>query len=631
MPHDASPNRRTIPFRHSPACTLAGLAGCALLIAGCDNLTSARNGAGAPFGLGVPGAAPAFSNEDAAQEQSDALARDIEEADIVKQSGNLLLALNRYKGLLIVDVTDPDKPALVGELDLRGRGVEMYAVGAQAYVLLSADIYYHAAPFAGGATPAALTVAPPLPPPDFDGSQLAIVDIADPSAPALLGKISMAGFANESRRVGDVLYVAGANIVPAGAADDGINGAAGFLASINIADPADIQPVAREVFSGAATGMYVSQTHAFAASDHYDEISGQSFTRVQMVDISDPAGAITLLASFDVPGVVRNRFYMDEFGGAFRVVTESRGFGFRQVRLFTFDLADPDDVVPLGETSIIEGESLEAVRFDGVRGYVVTFLRVDPLFVVDLSDPANPAVTGELEVPGFSTHIEPRGERLIAVGIDDTDGRRPAVSYYDVSDPATPTELGRIILGPPGSFTTSDAVYDEKAFKIVDEIGLIAIPFRHVDYSRPVGDGRNTFASDAAARPLCMNGVQLVDFDDDALTQRGWFEHEGKVMRVGMAGERLFALSVAGLATVDISDRDQPAPMGKAAFFDADEMDGFVSDCGGFMPIDPGFEPNVRPVLIEIFLDGEMCGTISAVPAAMLVGGLGFVGRRRRR
>src|SRR6185295_13039132 len=99
----------------------------------------------------------------------------------------------------------------------------------------------------------------------------------------------------------------------------------------------------------------------------------------------------------------------------------------------TFDLSDLDNVTPLGQTQIMQNESLEAVRFDGPRGYAVTFFRTDPLFVLDLSDPANPIVAGNLEVPGFSTHIEPRGDRLIAVGIDDTDGQRPAVAYYDVS------------------------------------------------------------------------------------------------------------------------------------------------------------------------------------------------------
>ena len=242
---------------------------------------------------------------------------------------------------------------------------------------------------------------------------------------------------------------------------------------------------------------------------------------MQYADISDPGGEITLRDDWMVPGHIRNRFYMDDHQGTFRITTESGGFGFREVRLYTYDLADPDAVTALGDTLIIQGESLEAVRYDGDRAYAVTFLRIDPLFVIDLSDPANPAVRGELEVPGFSTHLEPRGDRLIAVGIDDTQGRRPAVAYYDVSDPANPSQIGRVILGPPFSFTESDAVYDEKAFKIIDDLNLILIPFSHVEFDviEP-GPGAvpppfffgdpvvgPAIAPGSASRPKCTNAV----------------------------------------------------------------------------------------------------------------------------
>ena len=95
-------------------------------------------------------------------------------------------------------------------------------------------------------------------------------------------------------------------------------------------------------------------------------------------------------------------------------------------------------------------KSLRSVRFDGERGYAVTFQQVDPLFVLDLSDPANPLVAGELEVPGYSTHMVPLGDRLVAVGFDDTAGIRPAVALYDVADPSEPRQLERVALADTG-------------------------------------------------------------------------------------------------------------------------------------------------------------------------------------
>lgn len=559
--------------------------------------------------------------------------REIEEADVVKVVGDKVYVLNRFKGLIIIDVSNPDAPAIIGTFDLRGRGVEMYVVASQVFAVLSAD-YYIA--YADGGNVAVASNGPVPPAPDFEGSQLAIIDVSNPASPQSQGKINLAGYATASRRVGDVIYVVGENYISYSGPQPVSNSdlQEGFVASVNVADPANILPVARETFTGRSLAIHVSQTMIFAAGQDYDQDSGGSFTHVQVIDISDPAGAIVLRGTVDVPGFIRNRFFMDDFNDVFRIATESNGFGFRTVRVFTYDLTDLDAIAALGQVEVIQGESLEAVRFDGEKGYVVTFLRVDPLFVIDLRDPANPAVSGHLEVPGFSTHLEPRDTRLIAVGVDDTDGRRPAVTYYDVSDPASPSELGRVVLGPPGSFTDSDAIYDEKAFKVVDALGLIAIPFHHVEYN---GGGPIPIPLDAPVQagaegsqgPTCINGVQLVDFNDTALTQRGWFEHRGRVERVGVVGTRVFALSQAAFQTVNIDDRDHPVKAGQADFFDAADLPYYADDCGGYWgPIDPMPFPSGPASWAAILqLLNGLCGTVGILPMLMIPACL-FVGRR---
>jgi hypothetical protein len=290
----------------------------------------------------------------------------------------------------------------------------------------------------------------------------------------------------------------------------------------------------------------------------------------------------------------------------------------------------------------MQGESLEAARFDGPQGYIVTFLRVDPLFVIDLRDPAHPAVTGNLVVPGFSTHLEPRGSRLIAVGVDDTDGRRPAVAYYNVADPTAPSELGRVVLGPPGSFTDSDAIYDEKAFKVVDDLGLIAIPFHHEEFDGsvpptpvPLGGTASSAESDVAPAPTCINGVQLVDFNDTGLNERGWFEHRGRVERVGVVGTRVFALSQVAFQTVDITDRDNPVKVGQADFFGADDLPYYADDCGGgWRPIDPvplpsGFDP--LGALLQLLFGNGLCGAVGLLPMLIIPAGLIALKRARPR
>lgn len=569
----------------------------------------------------------------APQAQADAVGqafREIEEADVIKVVGNKIYVLNRFKGLVIIDATNPNAPVIVGDLDLLGRGVEMYVVGSQVFAILSADFYVaYAEP--GGVI---ADVGPAPPPPDFNGSQLAIIDVSDPANPQVDGKINLVGYASASRRVGNVIYVVGEEFISYGF-DQPVQSSdpqTGFVASVNVADPANIVPVQRETFSGRSLAIHVSQTTIFAASHEYDPDSA-SFTRVQAIDISDPAGAIALRGTTDVPGFIRNRFFMDDFEGVLRIATESDGFGFRQVRVYTYDLTDLDAIAALGQVDVIEGESLEAARFDGPRGYVVTFLRVDPLFVIDLRDPANPAVSGHLVVPGFSTHLEPRDTRLIAMGVDDTDGRRPAVAYYNVADPAAPSELGRVVLGPPGSFTDSDAIYDEKAFKIVDELGLIAIPFHHFEGDGgtpvpvPLGGGEPAAAENSDA-PKCTNGVQLVDFSDTALTRRGAFDHRGRVERVGVVGGRIFALSQAAFQTVHITDRDNPAKAGQADFFSGDDMAYYADDCGGYWgPIDLVVTEDPWGSFLSSLFGGGLCGALGAVPMLLIPVGL-FAGRR---
>lgn len=148
-------------------------------------------------------------------------------------------------------------------------------------------------------------------------------------------------------------------------------------------------------------------------------------------------------------------------------------------------MRNPDEIVRISELPIISGESLRAVRFDGARGYAVTFFQVDPLFVMDLSEPADPQLAGNLEVPGYSTHLVPLGTRLVGVGLDDTDGVRPAVALCDVSNRASPVELSRIIVGEAGRFeTVSEATVDEKALKVIEDAGLILLPFSSVDAAR---------------------------------------------------------------------------------------------------------------------------------------------------
>lgn len=136
-------------------------------------------------------------------------------------------------------------------------------------------------------------------------------------------------------------------------------------------------------------------------------------------------------------------------------------------------LPNPDQPRTLGKP----GEDLYATRFLDDRLYLVTFKKIDPLYVVDLTDPARPSIAGELELPGFSDFLHPAGEGyLVGVGLDTVpaeglgDGRFAwfqgvRLGLFDVSDPANPAEIDHIVVGRRGSGTP--ALSDPHAFSFL--------------------------------------------------------------------------------------------------------------------------------------------------------------------
>ncbi|TWT44848.1 Beta propeller domain protein [Phycisphaerae bacterium RAS1] len=560
---------------------------------------------------------------DIQQDQNDAqnvdLAREVEEADIVKLEEGFFYIANPYRGLRIIDATNADSPVLAGGVAVGGRGVELFLRDNRVFLFTAADFYNCAGRpvgFVEGEFDALLT-------PDYNGSRLWVIDVTDKTTPTIEEQFDFPGFVKATRRVGDVIYAVG-NAVPgfddnqndnadnsndnggdntndnadntnandnnANSNDNGADNAnandnAGensaddpvvfepidpalatsvFVTSISIADLADIHAVETDSFDGNSLDVQVGENALYVLGDDAADFGN---TLVSYVDISDPAGQIMRRDQFRVPGTVRNRFFADEFEGVFRIVTEAfNEFDFlTAVALYTYDVSNPDQVTRLAKLPIVANESLRAVRFDGPRGYAVTFQQIDPLFVLDLADPAAPKVSGSLEVPGYSTHIVPMGDRLVAVGFDNTEGVRPAVALYDVSDPAAPTQLSRIIVGDAwtGS-TSSEATVDEKALQVLEDAKLILLPFSTTDFE--TGG--------------YVDSLQLIDLGADELKALGTVSHRGLVRRSGLIDGRLWVLSDIAFQTVDIGDPAAAATLKEIEIIsEQDLLDAGLQNC----------------------------------------------------
>lgn len=189
---------------------------------------------------------------------------------------------------------------------------------------------------------------------------------------------------------------------------------------------------------------------------------------------SEPA----YVGSGRVQGTLLNSYSMSEYDGVLRVATTSYEYefgkgqdnGVHTLRLENGSLTEIGAVRGLGR-----GEQIQGVRFDGPRGYVVTFRQVDPFFVLDLSNPETPELVGELKVPGYSTYLKPiEGNRVIAVGMSGTDTgviTGVQVSVFDVSNPRNPTLVATSDIGD-----WSEATWDPHAFLWWEPTQQIVVP-----------------------------------------------------------------------------------------------------------------------------------------------------------
>jgi hypothetical protein len=457
--------------------------------------------------------------------------RAVVESDIWRLRGDTLYFFNQYRGLQVIRLTPPDAPRVLGTLPLAAAGEQLYVVsdpktGADRVVLLARN-------GCGWGN-------------DND-SQVLIVDPAPggSAAPAIVTRVELPGYIQESRLVGTALYVATQTYRPAPAKPGTDQSGESWLweygtqvTSIDLADPDAPQRRDALWFPGYGNVIHATDRFLFVALNDPDNW-WQS--QVQLLDCSASDGTLRLAGSLHAAGHVADKFKLNLDGDVFTVISEVNRWspsGRAVSVLETFSLADPARPRKLGQLEVGHGEGLYATRFDGSRAYLVTFLRVDPLWVVDLRDPAQPKVFGELEVPGWSTYIHPLGDRLVTIGVDNTAGWRVAVSLFDVRDPAHPALLARVPLGENHSW--SEATWDEKAFAVLPEAGLILVPYQSWSEN---GQGAR---------------VQLIDLGPDSLKPRGVVEHAFQPRRATVHGERIVSVSGRELLSVDASDRDQP-------------------------------------------------------------------------
>jgi uncharacterized secreted protein with C-terminal beta-propeller domain len=217
---------------------------------------------------------------------------------------------------------------------------------------------------------------------------------------------------------------------------------------------------------------------------YYEELARETQkTVVHKIAVSN--GNFEYKSRGEVPGTVLNQFSMDEYNDNFRIATTVTSDFRSGATLNNVYVLDPSMSIIGKLENLARTERIYSARFIGDRLYLVTFRQIDPLFVIDLSNPTNPKVLGELKIPGVSQYLHPYDENHIigvgkdAIGIDEG-GREFALfqgvkmSLFDVSDVASPKEVSTVNFGNRG--TESEVLYDHKAFLFSKERNLIVLP-----------------------------------------------------------------------------------------------------------------------------------------------------------
>ena len=250
-------------------------------------------------------------------------------------------------------------------------------------------------------------------------------------------------------------------------------------------------PFSTSVLSPAAE-VYASPQSLYVTMRHYWRLgvpAGQDHTYIHKFDVATDPLRARYVASGGVPGHIVNQFSLGEDKGYLRVATTQALLGQTTNGVHVLQ-ARGSRLEQVGAVAgLAAGERLFSSRFEGDRGYLVTYRQVDPLFTLDLSDPRQPRQVGELKVPGFSTYLHPIDkDHLLAIGRETTQtpqGERLlglALQIFDVSNIASPRLMHKQVVGTWSS--SSEAEHDHKAFNFFASRGLLAIPFSDWTASR---------------------------------------------------------------------------------------------------------------------------------------------------
>lgn len=298
-----------------------------------------------------------------------------------------------------------------------------------------------------------------------DYTKLYTYDLSDRTAPKKTGEIRQQGSYASSRKNGDILYlftrfgpelttpearetyipeVDGTSLRAADVYIPEVKNSSQYLVISSVSNQKPDQVIDKKAVISAAENFYVSGSGIYVANTDWREDGD----RTQILKFSYKDGVIIRADAADLKGYLNNTFSLNEYNGYLRAVLTDWSGDTQQTTLYVLD----ESMEITGSIqNIAEGEEVRSARFFGDTGYFVTYRNIDPLFSVDLSDPENPRILGELKVTGFSSYLHFYGENLLLGVGEETNPETGAyigikLSMFDISDPGNVKELHKYVM-----------------------------------------------------------------------------------------------------------------------------------------------------------------------------------------
>lgn len=452
----------------------------------------------------------------------------VDEADILKNDGKYIYMIAKNK-LVIVEAFPAETMKKVSEIEMEKeyRAVDMYISGDKLFLVT--DNYTNSYSNTNVKT------------------KVILFDIADRNNPKSIKTFEFTGVYTSSRLNRNIVYLFsnmnvkqnGDIVVPQYKEND--------FSSFKDVDYKEIQYVPNDSYTSytqifafdlsmpsdspkivtylgsSAKNIYMSLDNLYMAQN----VSGK--TVVYKFDLNNAYPRFEAKGS--VPGTIVNQFAMDEYDGNFRIATTENNVNGVYVL--------SESMHRLGSVNnIARGEQIKSVRFEGNRGYVVTFRNTDPLFVIDLSKARAPKILGELKITGYSTYLHTYDENhVIGFGYDGnswgTNGSLK-IALFDITDVTNPKEKFKEVIDA----NSSELLDNHKALLFSKEKNLIAFPVGSYAWSKD--------------KSTDVGKVYTINLDD-GFKLRGEIKHSSDIERMLFMDDILYGVSSTNVSAHDIN------------------------------------------------------------------------------